>query len=255
MIATFAVAEIQPQRFWQRFWLRFWPWGHMSVQTKVVKNTGFLEVKLNIPTHCNEKKREKRVKKALKTLYRRGVHRIAVEKEWEGAAQQAWMMPVSARSLWPALAAKLVLCRMKTENRLGTQTAVRICAKRADRNVMKCARLLAKKVRTLQVEIPIGGQTVKEMLYEEFGIAPAAEIPQNCGKLDLVFEGACGSGPDALNLAELEENGENGFILHTPKWARKQKPKEISDTLYAAMLWQAGILSADDVIVSDKKIP
>ena len=114
-----------------------------------------------------------------------------------------------------------------------------------DRDVLRCARLLARRVRYLTVRAPVGGEALAEELYEEYGIALQQSVPPEYSQLCLCLAGD----PAEEGIIPLDGQADGGLLALAPEWAREQKPAGLADTLYGALLLQSGLLRPEEIRV------
>lgn len=222
----------------QRLKWRLDPQSRMKTQTKCIAAAAFWHACW--PVWQDDLERQ--VAQGLELLRRQGVHRVAAEPRWRQAIQQAGMAAVTEDRLWPAAGFQAVMAELKARGADPDKTWVCVAARRADRDVVRCARALAGKVRYLTVQAQAGEDYLAEMLYQDFGIARQTSAPPEYIRLLVAFPGA-----DRQDGIALEPGGCPGLRLLAPAWALPQKPPSMPQQLYAAMLLENGLIRPQNI--------
>ena len=122
-------------------------------------------------------------------LREKGVHRVAAAPELEGALLETRLQPTQEKPLWRACSGQAALALLAKRGLRPEQTWLCLKTPRVDRDVLRCARLLARRVRYLTVRAPVGGEALAEELYEEYGIALQQSVPPEYSQLCLCLAG------------------------------------------------------------------
>lgn len=239
MVAYFETVEEEKKRglLWRK---------RLETGLGCVGRASFLTACLPVPAGTGRKKREKRVEWALEQLKRRGVHRLALGEEWREKALEMGMLTVDEATAWRQGAGQGALRALQSRGVPLERAFCLLEGVRADRDVVRCARELAGKVRYLSVRVQVGQQELEEALYQEFGIAPQQSAPPEYPCLRIRFSDSKeeAEGGDCLTLAP---GGWPGLRFLPPAWAEEQKPPRMGDTLYSAMLLESGLCRPEDL--------
>ena len=242
MIAYFEVEERPAPRLMRRIKWRLDPQRRMETQTRCVKNAAFWQVCWPVEPGLRPEELEKQVRRGLGLLRQRGVHRAAAAERWREAIVEAGLAPVTEDRLWPAVGFQAAIAELQARQADLDKTWVCVAARRADRDVVRCVRSLASKVRYLSVQAQVGEGYLADMLYQEFGVARQSSPPPEYARLRVAFPGA-----EPEEGLALVPGGCPGLRLLAPDWARAQKPAGMAEELYAAMLLENGLIRPQDV--------
>lgn len=242
MIAYFESQTGPAPGLMQRIKWRLDPQSRMQVQTKCVGAAAFWHACWPVWQQASQEELERQAIQGLELLRRQGAHRVAAEPRWRAAIQKTGMAAVTEDRLWPAAGFQVVMAELKARGAEPDKTWVCIAARRADRDVVRCARALAGKVRYLTIQAQAGEDYLAEMLYQDFGIARQTSAPPEYARLLVAFPGA-----EKQDGIALEPGGCPGLHLLAPAWAGSQKPSTMPDELYAAMLLENGLIRPQDV--------
>ncbi len=222
------------------------PESGMAVETRCIRNATLLDCCLGIPRGKRETKGGQRaIRRALWVLREKGVHRVAAAPELEGALLETGLQPTQETPLWRACSGQAALALLAKRGLRPEQTWLCLKTPRVDRDVLRCARLLARRVRYLTVRAPVGGEALAEELYEEYGIALQQSVPPEYSQLCLCLAGD----PAEEGIIPLDGQADGGLLALAPEWAREQKPAGLADTLYGALLLQSGLLRPEEIRV------
>lgn len=166
------------------------PESGMAVETRCIRNATLLDCCLGMPRGKRETKGGQRaIRRALWVLREKGVHRVAAAPELEGALLETRLQPTQEKPLWRACSGQAALALLAKRGLRPEQTWLCLKTPRVDRDVLRCARLLARRVRYLTVRAPVGGEALAEELYEEYGIALQQSVPPEYSQLCLCLAG------------------------------------------------------------------
>lgn len=222
------------------------PESGMAVETRCIRNATLLDCCLGMPRGKRETKGGQRaIRRALWVLREKGVHRVAAAPELEGALLETRLQPTQEKPLWRACSGQAALALLAKRGLRPEQTWLCLKTPRVDRDVLRCARLLARRVRYLTVRAPVGGEALAEELYEEYGIALQQSVPPEYSQLCLCLAGD----PAEEGIIPLDGRADGGLLALAPEWAREQKPAGLADTLYGALLLQSGLLRPEEIRV------
>ena len=217
-----------------------------SLHPGCIRNATLLDCCLGMPRGKRETKGGQRaIRRALWVLREKGVHRVAAAPELEGALLETGLQPTQETPLWRACSGQAALALLAKRGLWPEQTWLCLKTPRVDRDVLRCARLLARRVRYLTVRAPVGGEALAEELYEEYGIALQQSVPPEYSQLCLCLAGD----PDEEGIIPLDGRADGGLLALAPEWAREQKPAGLADTLYGALLLQSGLLRPEEIRV------
>ena len=154
-------------------------------------------------------------------LYRRGVRRCIMAEKWRTEAAKFGILPVETTALRLAL-----LPRFLTE--LAGKAAA-LHADHVNQDVVQAAFLLARQARYVTVEVPRGGEALKDELRRRFGLSDGGGIIAETVDFTATVQGAI-----AMVGGQMECGVEGGPI---PEQA-------------AALLWEQGRIKKEDVQVN-----
>ncbi len=242
MIAYFEIEERPAQGLIQRLKWRLDPLSRLEIQTRCLKTAAFWQVCWPVRQGLGAEELEKQARQGLNLLRQKGVHRTAAAERWRAAVVQTGLAPVTEDRLWPAAGFQAVMAELKARKADLDKTWVCVAAQRADRDVVRCVRALAGKVRYLTVQTQAGEDYLADMLYQDFGIARQSSAPPESARLLAAFPGA-----EKQDGIALIPGGCPGLRLLAPDWARTQKPAGMTEELYAAMLLENGLIRPQDI--------
>ncbi|MBO5340349.1 MAG: hypothetical protein J6A62_05075 [Oscillospiraceae bacterium] len=189
----------------------------------------------------------RRVDKAARLLYRQGVRRVLPLREFERwdilNARGLWA--VDALPLYRAMAAQLVLAALAGRGEDPRNAAVVLRGDHVDAELAAAARKLCPLVRHLAVDTQRGGRQLCRELYWQYG---AAVEPGQAGQdwLSVRFNGEnCGE-----DLVLCAQPRLMGLEVYAPGLA---VPEELEQAPLLTALWQAGLLSAQQIRIVPNK--
>lgn len=185
---------------------------------------------------------EQRLDRAARMLARRGVRRMLPARDFNGwhILERRGLVPVDPLPLYRAMAAELTLAVLKNRGLEVSCAAVALVGERVDGDLVRAARALCPRVRTLVLEVGYGRERLARELYWEFGAAVSVGTQAD---VRVRFSGPAQTGELALcGQVELL-----GLELETPGL---ELPEELEPLPLLAALWQAGLLRLEELRVA-----
>lgn len=235
MIAVFKIVPTMGDTAIARWKLKYCNRTNFFCTPKHINNAVFLEVEMRIAINTTERVRRKKIKYAMERLNAMGVHRMAADPVFEGVAEGCDIAFVKADNAWRAAADKGAICAIANANVAIDTCCVSISAKKSTAEVARAAMSLATRARYVVIQESVGAQKLREMLYQNYGMAQITEPPK---------------GVYTYNLCVDEKP--QGMQLVPPKWAKGFKPQCISAEIFVAMLLEMGLISPDEISVESR---
>lgn len=188
-----------------------------------------------------------RVDRAAHLLYRQGVRRVLPVREfnrWDNLNGRG-LWPVDTLPLYRAMGAQLVLAVLEGRGEAPCDAAVVLRGDHVDADLSAAARKLCPLVRRLAVDTQRGAQQLSWELYWRYGAA--VEPGQTDGTwLSVRFNGEnCGE-----DLVLCAQPRLMGLEVYAPGLA---VPEELEPVPVLTALWQAGLLSAQQIRIVPNK--
>lgn len=189
---------------------------------------------------------ERRVRRAGRGLRRGGALRVLVPGDFSRwpLLESLGLRPVEPERFVRAQSVPLALEALERRGLAPERAVVALRGLRADRDMVRTAALLCRRVRRLVVDAPRGGEALAAWLRREFGlpVLPAGEA----GEISLRFHPDCPRGEgEALELYGLRPRLA-GLTLSAPGLGEEDRE---SLPLLSA-LWEGGRLGPDDIKIT-----
>lgn len=191
----------------------------------------------------------RRVRRTARALRRHGVTRVLAPEDfpfWEETAAQG-LRPVETGELCRALAAPIALAALEADGVPPRLAAVALRGDRVTRSLREAALALCPAVRQLLVEVPAGGEALRQRLRREFGLPAVEGGPGRPAHLTLCF-----SPPGGMERGRIADLSGDWPALPEYRFglAEGALPEDAAALPLLSALWQAGRLTAESIAVT-----
>lgn len=102
----------------------------------------------------------RRLDRAARLLARQGVRRVLPLRNFEGGQEleRRGLFPVEPLPLYRAMAGELALAALDQAGKAPGRAGIALRGERVDADLVRAARLLCPRVRTLVIQVPRGGE-------------------------------------------------------------------------------------------------
>lgn len=183
----------------------------------------------------------RRLRRAARTLSRRGVHRVLVPPGFDAWRELCrWgLRGVDPLPLYRAVADRLVIAELERRGVDVVRACVALQGDFVDGDLARTAWLLCPRVRTVIVQVERGGERLVRELYREFG---AAALPDAEADVKVRFSGEG-------NPGELVLCGRPELLGLSLELSGIELPEGVESLPLMTALWQAGKLSPEQLSV------
>ena len=190
----------------------------------------------------------RRVRRTARTLRRRGVTRVLAPEDfpfWGEAAAQG-LRPVETGELCRALATPIALAALEADGVPPRLAAVALRGDRVTRSLREAALTLCPVVRQLLVEVPAGGEGLRQTLRREFGL-PVVERPVEGAHLSLWFSAPKEQPAGRTVDLSGDHPAPEGYCF---RLAEKALPEDTAALPLLSALWSAGRMTTESMVVT-----
>lgn len=190
----------------------------------------------------------RRVRRTVRALRRRGVIRVLAPEGfplWKEVCAQG-VQPVETGELCRTLAVPIALAGLEAAGVPPRLATVVLRGDRVTRRLREAALELCPVVRQLLVEVPAGGEELRQMLRREFGL-PVVEYQAGEVHLTLCFSAPEGTGSGPKVDLSGDHPAPAGYHF---RLAAAELPTDADALPLLSALWSAGRLATGDVAVT-----
>ncbi len=229
--------------------------GWLSVQSGYYHMAMYTTVRVDCPEDLPARTVQKRIDYALRLLQKQGVHRLIAPRALWPQLGNYTMAPVSQRPLLEALVVQLCAAAFGHFGLDEGQSCVTVCAERLRRDAYNGILSLARRVRSIRLQLRHPAPDLQARLLHEYGICCAEQLPQHMPNLCLLLDGTSPEGCDYVLNATGEDcdcaPAQRLFVPHLClSGAGLQKvPDGVCAGDFAAALYVAGGVAPSEVLV------
>ncbi len=215
------------------------------IEQEQVCGLTLLRAEVPVAPGARESAVRRRVERAARLLERAGTRRVLVPEgfAWWDTLRRQELLPVDPAPLCALLAAPLALAALERRGIPRGRAVVALQGGRVSRPFFQAAAALAGAVRGVAIISPNGGEALSAHLRQEYGVPALEDTPGFAADLTIEFSPSPGGRGEALILHGRPDLKGLGVCRREGDWPPGFEPLPL-----AAALWEAGVLSADDLI-------